>query len=154
MVTMHRDAPEIVPSFRLALDAIIRSSNDAIVTKTLDGTITSWNPGAERVFGYTAEEAVGRPITMLFPPDRLDEEKEFLDRKSTRLNSSHGYISYAVFRLKKKSKQHYSSSSTSIQTNTAVRLPRSRVDGRGLKVAAAEAAIAWSACSPPTPAVA
>src|SRR5687767_9338217 len=79
---MHGDAPEIVPSFRLALDAIIRSSNDAIVTKTLDGTITSWNPGAERVFGYTAEEAVGRPITMLFPPDRLDEEKEFLARIS------------------------------------------------------------------------
>jgi PAS domain S-box-containing protein len=72
----------MLPSFQLAFDSIIRSSNDAIVTKTLDGTITSWNPGAERVFGYSAEEAVGRPITILFPPDLLDEEKDFLARIS------------------------------------------------------------------------
>jgi PAS domain S-box-containing protein len=64
--------------FRLA--SIVESSEDAIITKTFDGLITSWNPGAERMFGYTAAEAVGRPITILFPPNRLAEEAEFLRR--------------------------------------------------------------------------
>jgi len=53
---------------------IIASSNDAIVTKALDGTITSWNGGAERLFGHTAQEMIGQPITSLFPPDSLDDE--------------------------------------------------------------------------------
>jgi PAS domain S-box-containing protein len=59
------------------LAAIIDASDDAIVTKTLDGIIMSWNPAAERLFGYRADEAIGQPITILFPPDRLDEEVEF-----------------------------------------------------------------------------
>ncbi len=62
------------------LAAIIESSDDAIVSKNLDGIITSWNGGAERVFGYTAEEAIGRPITILIPQDRLDEERTILTR--------------------------------------------------------------------------
>ena len=62
------------------LAAIVDSSDDAIVTKDLDGTITTWNQGAERVFGYTAEEAVGRNITLIIPPDRLDEETTILKR--------------------------------------------------------------------------
>src|ERR1700758_3700889 len=62
------------------LASIVESSDDAIVSKNLDGVITSWNPGAERIFGYTAEEAIGRPKTMLFPPDRLEEETEILRR--------------------------------------------------------------------------
>jgi PAS domain S-box-containing protein len=56
------------------LAAIVASSDDAIVGKTLDGQIRTWNAGAERVFGYTAEEAIGRSITMLMPPERLHEE--------------------------------------------------------------------------------
>src|SRR6266540_2412491 len=62
------------------LAAIVESSNDAIVSKTVHGVIRSWNPGAERLFGYRAEEATGQPITMLFPADRLHEETEFMRR--------------------------------------------------------------------------
>ena len=52
----------------------LQSSYDAIFTNSLDGLITSWNPGAERIYGYTAEEVIGRPIRMLVPEDRLDEQ--------------------------------------------------------------------------------
>src|SRR5258708_16837364 len=62
------------------LAAIIASSDDAIVSKTLDGVITSWNPGAQRIFGYTAEEAVGQSIKLIIPPDRWGEEDEVLAR--------------------------------------------------------------------------
>jgi PAS domain S-box-containing protein len=62
------------------LAAIIASSDDAIVSKDLKGIVRSWNPSAERIFGYTAEEMIGRSITVLFPPDRLQEEPEILAR--------------------------------------------------------------------------
>ncbi|HUC86023.1 MAG TPA: PAS domain S-box protein, partial [Candidatus Acidoferrales bacterium] len=62
------------------LAAIVNSSDDAIIGKTLAGIITSWNPGAEKIFGYAAAEAIGQPIRLLFPPDRADEEKELLAR--------------------------------------------------------------------------
>jgi diguanylate cyclase (GGDEF)-like protein/PAS domain S-box-containing protein len=62
------------------LASIVESSDDAIISKNLNGIITSWNKGAERVFGYTAEEAVGKSITILIPPDRRDEERMILER--------------------------------------------------------------------------
>jgi PAS domain S-box-containing protein len=65
---------------RARLAAIVASSSDAIVGKTLDGTITSWNEGAHRLFGYTAEEIVGQSIGLLVPPSRSDEEAEILVR--------------------------------------------------------------------------
>src|SRR4029077_9686514 len=62
------------------LAAIVNSSDDAVISKNLDGTITTWNQGAQRIFGYSAEEAIGHNITMLIPPDRLDEEVTILER--------------------------------------------------------------------------
>jgi PAS domain S-box-containing protein len=62
------------------LAAIVGSSGDAIVSKNLDGVITTWNKGAERIFGYSAEEAVGQPITLIIPHDRLEEETYILER--------------------------------------------------------------------------
>jgi PAS domain S-box-containing protein len=62
------------------LASIVESSDDAIVSKNLDGVITSWNMGAERVFGYAAEEVIGQPITIVIPQDRQDEERTILTR--------------------------------------------------------------------------
>jgi PAS domain S-box-containing protein len=64
----------------LRLAAIVESSDDAIVTKNLDGIITSWNGGAERIFGYLAEEIIGKPITILIPPDHQNEEEGIIER--------------------------------------------------------------------------
>ena len=64
----------------MLLGAIVNSSDDAIISKDLNGIITSWNISAERLFGYTSEEAVGQPVTILIPPDRLDEEPKILSR--------------------------------------------------------------------------
>jgi PAS domain S-box-containing protein len=63
-----------------SLASIVESSDDAIVSKNLDGVITSWNRGAERIFGYSAEEAIGQPITIVIPQDRHDEERAILTR--------------------------------------------------------------------------
>lgn len=62
------------------LAAIVASSDDAIISKTLNGIITSWNAGAERLFGYTAEEAIGQPMTLIIPTERHAEENEILRR--------------------------------------------------------------------------
>jgi PAS domain S-box-containing protein len=64
---------------RVHLAAIVNSSDDAIMSKTLDGTITSWNAGAERIFQYTAGEIVGRSISVLIPPGREQEERQILE---------------------------------------------------------------------------
>ena len=60
------------------LAAVVASADDAIISKTLDGFITSWNHGAERMFGYSEAEAIGKSITLIIPPDRIDEEDEIL----------------------------------------------------------------------------
>jgi PAS domain S-box-containing protein len=60
--------------------ALVQSASDAILSKDLNGVITSWNKGAERIFGYTADEVVGKPVTVLFPADRLNEEPGILAR--------------------------------------------------------------------------
>jgi len=65
---------------RAQLAAIVESSDDAIIGKTLDGIIVTWNPGAQRLFGYSSEEAVGKPMMMLIPPERRTEEPAILAR--------------------------------------------------------------------------
>jgi len=65
---------------RARLAAVVESSEDAIVSKTLNGTITAWNPGAERLFGYSASEAVGKPMRMLLPVESASEEDNILER--------------------------------------------------------------------------
>jgi PAS domain S-box-containing protein len=67
------------PGSRL-LAAIVDSSDDAIFSKTLDGVVTSWNKAAERIYGYQAEEIIGRSVSLLMPPDRPGEMAEILDR--------------------------------------------------------------------------
>jgi PAS domain S-box-containing protein len=78
-----------LPALRLKADkavgllaAIVDFSDDAIVSKTLEGVITTWNSGAEQLFGYTAKEAIGENISLIIPPDRLDEETSILARLS------------------------------------------------------------------------
>lgn len=65
---------------RAQLAAIVENSNDAIISKSLNGIISSWNTAAEKIFGYCAAEAIGQPMTMLIPPELADEEALFLSR--------------------------------------------------------------------------
>lgn len=73
-ITERKKAEAILARF----SAIVRSSTDAIISKDLDGRVTSWNQAAERMFGYTEREMIGRPMTLLIPPERAGEEPEIL----------------------------------------------------------------------------
>src|ERR1044071_7802790 len=79
------------------LAAIVESADDAIISKTLEGVITSWNKGAERIFGYTADEIIGKPVTILFPPEHIDEEPAIL----ARIRSGQRVEQYETVRLHK-----------------------------------------------------
>jgi PAS domain S-box-containing protein len=73
-----RDPSAAVSEVRLA--AVVESSDDAIITKDRAGVITSWNPAAERIYGYSAQEAIGQPISIVIPEQRAGEERMILDR--------------------------------------------------------------------------
>jgi PAS domain S-box-containing protein len=75
-ITQRKQAEEA----RALLAAIVESSGDAIISKTLDGIIGSWNGEAQRLFGYSPQEAIGQPITLIIPPERHDEERAILER--------------------------------------------------------------------------
>ena len=92
-VTERKRAEQV--SSRLA--AIVESSDDAIIGKTLDGIITSWNRGAQQIYGYSAEETVGKPISMLAPPDRYNEIPGILEKVRRGAPVTH----YETDRLKK-----------------------------------------------------
>jgi PAS domain S-box-containing protein len=74
--SQRKQAEEKIKQF----EELINSSDDAIISKSVDGIITSWNSGAENVFGYSAEEVIGKSMNIVLPPDRLDEEKSILKR--------------------------------------------------------------------------
>ena len=75
-LSQRQQAEEI----RARLAAIVESSDDAIIGKSLEGQILSWNAGAERIFGYTAAEAIGQRIILIIPPERHEEEQVILAR--------------------------------------------------------------------------
>ena len=79
------------------LVSIVESSEDAIISKDLDGIILSWNQGAERLFGYSAEEVIGKPILILFPPDRQHEEMMIIER----IRSGEPFKHYETIRCRK-----------------------------------------------------
>jgi PAS domain S-box-containing protein len=79
-VLVSGDAEEPDYPVQALLAAIVESSDDAIVSKTLDGRIRSWNAGAMRLFGYTAEEVIGKPITIIIPPELHEEEHRILEK--------------------------------------------------------------------------
>ncbi|MGP0064588.1 MAG: PAS domain S-box protein [Isosphaeraceae bacterium] len=83
------------------LAAIVESSEDAIFARTLDGVITSWNAGAQRLFGYAAEEVLGRSGSLLLPPDRLDEPSRILDA----IKRGERVTSYETVRVRKDGRQ-------------------------------------------------
>jgi PAS domain S-box-containing protein len=82
------------------LAAIVHDSDDAIVGKTLEGIITSWNGGAERIYGYTAEEAIGRTVAMLVPPNQEDDLPKILEKLTTGAGINH----YETLRVTKDGK--------------------------------------------------
>ncbi|WP_370631993.1 PAS domain S-box protein [Phyllobacterium lublinensis] len=97
------------------LAAIVESSDDAIVSKDLTGMIKSWNKGAERIFGYTAEEIIGRPITVLIPLDRAEEEPGIVSRIRAGQRIDH----YETIRLRKDGRRIHVSLTVSPVKNSA-----------------------------------
>lgn len=91
-------SPELAPYW---LSALIESAEDAIISKTLDGIITSWNKGAERIFGYTADEVIGQPVTILIPEGQEDEEPAIL----ARLRAGDRIEHYQTVRVRKDGKR-------------------------------------------------
>ena len=75
-----RDTRSQAQEIRSNLAAIVESSDDSIISKTLDGVISTWNRGAERMFGYAPEEVIGKPVTMLIPPKHINEEQAILQK--------------------------------------------------------------------------
>jgi PAS domain S-box-containing protein len=120
------------------LAAIVESSDDAIVGKTLNGVVTSWNRGAELLFGYCPAEMIGRPITVLLPPDRLGEESLILDR----IRRGERVASYETVRRCKDGREIDISLTVSPATSARASAPRRRC------ATARSATAAWPKRSP------
>lgn len=113
-------ARETAEAANAQLAAIVDYSDDAIIGKTLEGIITSWNRGATRVFGYTAQEAIGQPLRLLIPPERADEEPAILARLRRGQNVDH----FETVRVRKDGTRIHISA-----TISAVKDPSGRVIG-------------------------
>jgi len=103
VIAMVQDITEkkLAEESRFRHAAVVESSEDAIISKNLDDIIVSWNAGAQRIFGYTEQEAVGQPIALLIPPELRDEEDQILDRLRTGERIEH----YETKRLTKTGKK-------------------------------------------------
>jgi PAS domain S-box-containing protein len=111
VVVVFRDVTEArrAAEARLHLAAIVESSEDAIISKDLEGRITSWNKAAERLYGYTAEEILGKPLALLVPPNHPNELQEILDRMKRGERIEH----YETERVRKDGSQFHVSLSIS-----------------------------------------
>jgi PAS domain S-box-containing protein len=89
-----------VEEVRESLAAVVESSDDAIISKSLDGTITAWNSGAEKLFGYSSSEALGKPMRMLLAPERANEESDIL----ARIGRGEGVDHFETVRVRKDGK--------------------------------------------------
>lgn len=119
------------------LAAIVASSEDAIISKSLDGVIRTWNKGSENMFGYTAQQAVGKNITLIIPEEYLKEEKEIIERISRNETIQH----YETVRRKKTGEQFYVSLTVSPLKNrlgTIMGVSKIARDITGQKIAEAE----------------
>jgi len=110
-ITEHKRAEEM----QQRLADIVNSSDDAIISKSLDGTITSWNPGAQKIFGYLAGEVIGRSMPALFPPECLAEETDILARIARGESLEH----YETVRMRKSGERVNVSVTVSPITNGA-----------------------------------
>jgi PAS domain S-box-containing protein len=109
---------------RERLAVIVESSDDAIISKTLDGTITAWNRGAEKIFGYSPSEAVGQPIAMLIPPERANEEIDIL----VRIGRGESVEHFETIRMRKDGKRiDVSATISPIRDNNGVIVGASKV---------------------------
>jgi PAS domain S-box-containing protein len=113
-ITGRREAEQA----RYRLAAIVESSDDAIVSKNLNGIIASWNAGAQRIFGFTPEEAVGQPITIIIPPELQDEEKQIIKR----LRNGERIEHYETIRVTKSGKKLNISLTVSPVKDSAARI--------------------------------
>lgn len=112
------------PSAEILLAAIIESSDDAIISKSLMGIVTSWNSGAQRIFGYNEEEMIGNPIAMLIPPERAEEEPEILRRLQLGERVDH----FETVRVRKDGREiHVSVTISPIRNNDGVIIGASKV---------------------------
>jgi PAS domain S-box-containing protein len=122
------------------LAAIVECSDDAIIGKTLDGVITTWNAAAQRMFGYSAGEAIGQHMSMLLPPDRLDEEEGIL----TQLRKGKRVDHFETVRLSKAGKEiHVSVTSSPIRNSEGEIVGASKIARDISAQKRADAAIRW-----------
>jgi PAS domain S-box-containing protein len=111
---IEKSQRELEEGYSAQLRAIVESSDDAIVSKNLAGVIQSWNQGAERIFGYTADEAIGKSMSLLVPPGRSHEESDIIDRIRNGGRVQH----FETVRVRKDGRQiHVSLTSSPIRDN-------------------------------------